>query len=303
VSRDGQLRVVTLNIGSLLEPDWEHRRHEIVAWLRELRPDVVCFQEVWQSATSQNTAGWIVDVLADDWYWAFGGERFDPSLSPDHSFRFGSAVLSRWPIESRHFTRLPLADSDPDAFVRKAPWELFHVVTAGLDVFSTHLAPAPSDGHHRRLQVLAIDEQVRAARGDKDAAPQLGRRRPDPPAILCGDFNAEPDSDEIRFLSGLTVLDGRTAFWQDAWKVAGDGTPGYTQDWRANAIAAGMNVHRKRIDYVFVGDPFVRAGSAGRVLSAELAFHRPLTGVLASDHCGLVVDVVWPHRPVQASAP
>jgi endonuclease/exonuclease/phosphatase family metal-dependent hydrolase len=116
------------------------------------------------------------------------------------------------------------------------------------------------------------------------------------PPILCGDFNAEPDSDEIRFLSSLTMLDGRTTFYQDAWRVAGDG-PGYTQDWRTNRIAASLNVHRKRIDYVFVGDPFLRQGSAGRVLSASVAFDSPLTGVLASDHAGLVVEVAWPSKP------
>jgi endonuclease/exonuclease/phosphatase family metal-dependent hydrolase len=116
------------------------------------------------------------------------------------------------------------------------------------------------------------------------------------PAILCGDFNAEPESDEIRFLCSLAVLDGRTAFYQDAWRVAGEG-PGYTQDWRTNPIAAALNVHRKRIDYVFVGDPFQRRGGAGRVLTAELAFHESRTGTLASDHAGLVVDVVWPDRP------
>ena len=116
------------------------------------------------------------------------------------------------------------------------------------------------------------------------------------PAILCGDFNAEPNSDEIRFLTSLTALDGRTTYWQDAWRVAGDG-PGWTQDWRGNPIGSGMNLPRKRIDYVFVGDPFWRAGDGGRVLSAALAFHEPLTGIVASDHAGLVVDVVWPQRP------
>jgi hypothetical protein len=32
------------------------------------------------------------------------------------------------------------------------------------------------------------------------------------------------------------------------------------------------------------------------VRSAELAFHEPITGVLASDHFGLVVEVGWPAR-------
>jgi endonuclease/exonuclease/phosphatase family metal-dependent hydrolase len=123
------------------------------------------------------------------------------------------------------------------------------------------------------------------------------------PAILCGDFNAEPDSDEVRFLTSLTALGGRTTFYQDAWRVAGDGGPGLTQDWRVNPSAAALNVHPKRIDYVFVGDPFQRRGDAGRVLSARVAFHEPRTGVLASDHFGLVVDIVWPDRPTAPAPP
>jgi endonuclease/exonuclease/phosphatase family metal-dependent hydrolase len=292
---DGQLRILQLNAGSLLEPWWDQRRDEIVAWVRELQPDIACFQEVWQSATSPNTVGWIADALGDGRHWTFGGGPLDPSLGREESLRFGSAVLSRWPIESTEYVALPLADAGPDDYVRKSPWELLHVRTAGLDVFSTHLAPAPTDGNHRRLQVLAIDDHVRRVRGDVDAV-VVGRRRSAMPAILCGDFNAEPDSDEIRFLCGLTMLDGRTTFWQDAWAVAGDGGPGHTQDWRDNPIAAFLNVHRKRIDYVFVGDPFLREGGAGRVLSAQVVLDAPKTGVVASDHRGLVVDIVWPQR-------
>ncbi len=209
--------------------------------------------------------------------------------------RFGSAVLSRWPIDDHAYHRLP-TQPDDNPVVAGVPWELLHARTAGLDVFACHLAPAPTHGLHRQLQVAVIDEIVRAARGDRDDSPAIGAKRDAMPAILCGDFNAEPESDEIRFLCGLSALDGRTTYYQDAWRVAGDG-PGDTQGWRDNPIAASMNVPRKRIDYVFVGDPFQRRDSAGRILSTALAFHTPLTGVRASDHSGLVVDVVWPGRP------
>jgi endonuclease/exonuclease/phosphatase family metal-dependent hydrolase len=290
------LRVVQLNAGSLLEPDWSDRRVEIVAWLEHLQPDVVCLQEIWLDASTPSTAAWIVDQMpAVGWNWHFEGRPFGADLWPDPDLRFGSAVLSRWPIDGSAYHPLPVGD-DGDPIVAGVPWELLHVRTAGLDVFSCHLAAAPRDSQHRRQQVLAIDELVTAARGDQDTAPTLGRLRDGMPPILCGDFNAEPDSDEIRFLCSLTGLDGRTAFYQDAWRVAGDG-PGYTQDWRTNPIARAANVHRKRIDYVFVGDPFMRRGGAGRILSARLAFHEPRTGTLASDHAGLVVDVVWPDRP------
>jgi endonuclease/exonuclease/phosphatase family metal-dependent hydrolase len=292
----GQLRVVQLNAGSLLEPRWPERRVEVVAWLERLQPDVVCLEEIHEGPSAPNTAGWIVDQLEDGWHWSFGGDGFAPEVWPEPELRFGSAILSRWPIERSGYRRLPLAPGAA-GFLTAVPWELVHVRTAGLDVFACHLAAAPQDGLHRRAQVLEIDRYVREVRGDLDAPPAgVGHTRSAMPAILCGDFNAEPESDEIRFLSSLTAIDGRTTFWQDAWRVAGDG-PGLTQDWRTNPIAAALNVHRKRIDYVFVGDPFLRDGGAGRVLAAEVAFDEPLTGVLASDHAGLVVDVAWPGRP------
>lgn len=290
------VRVLQLNAGTLLEPGWLDRRHEVVAWLERLAPDVVCLQEIWEAAGNPNTARWLIDQMPHaGWHFAFGGDSFGPSLWPDASMRFGSAVLSRWPIDHVEYHRLPVAE-DADQFIATVPWELLHVRTVDLDVFSCHLVAPPQHGHHRELQVLAIDELVRAARGELDASPPPGTKRPAMPAILCGDFNAEPDSDEIRFLTSLTNLDARSTFWQDSWRVAGDG-PGWSQDWRTNPTAAALNVPRKRIDYVFVGDPFQRTGSAGRVLHAELAMNEPLTGTMASDHFGLVVDIVWPGRP------
>ena len=175
------------------------------------------------------------------------------------------------------------------------PWELFHVRTAGIDLFSTHLAPAPEHGRHRLVQVAEIDRVIKATRGDRDVH-RFGERREGLPPILCGDFNAEADSDEIRFLCGLTTLNDTTTFYQDAWRVAGDG-PGYTNDWKRNPFCAGLNVHRKRIDYVFVGDPFLRAGDAGRVLDVRLVADEPITGIVASDHFGVMATIVWPDRP------
>ena len=289
------LRIVQLNIGSWFEPDWDRRRHEIVAWLDELEPDVVCMEEAAESANVPNTAAWLAEHAAGTWNHVFGGAGFDDPAY-DQTLRWGPAVLSRWPIDAHQRFSLPLA-ADPYPMLQAAPWTLLHARTAGLDVFAVHLAAAPSDGLHRRVQVLAIDEHIRGIRGERDAQPPPGGRRSGMPPILCGDFNAEPDSDEIRFLCGLTSLDGRVAFFQDAWRIAGDGGPGLTQDWRTHPIAAALNVHRKRIDYVFVGDPFRRIGHAGRVLSARVVCDEPRTGIQASDHMGVCVEVSWPDRP------
>lgn len=291
VPTPGVLRIAQLNAGSLLEPKWDLRRYEILAWLDRLDADVVCLQEIWEDAQHENTATWLVrHAPADRWYHVFGGHQLPAEVWPDPSLRFGSAVLSRWPIDAHDVELLP-ADGP-------FPWELLHARTAGLDVFSVHLAAAPTQAPGRVRQVVAVDEAVRRlSHPDAVAAPVFGGPpRAAMPPVVCGDFNAEPDSDEIRFLCSLHTIDGRATFYQDAWRMAGEG-PGYTQDWRTNPIADAMNINRKRIDYVFVGDPFLRASAAGRVLRAEPAFHEPITGILASDHRGLVVDVAWPTRP------
>lgn len=283
------LRVVQLNVGSLLEPHWDRRRHEILAWFERLDPDVVCLQEVWEDASSPNTAGWLVEESGAGWHWCFGGFPFPEAVWADQSIRFGSAILSRWPIDHHELVPLPVDDTPragADPFYR-LQFELLHARTAGVDVFSTHLAPPPAQAYHRVRQVLFLDDAIRDRR---DPASSL-------PPILCGDFNAEPESDEMRFLMSTAVLDGRSTYFQDAWKVAGpEGDPGWTQR-PDNPIYRPLGLPRKRIDYVLVADPFGRKGGAGRVERCQLAFHEPITGILASDHFGLVADICFPARP------
>jgi len=291
------LRIVTLNIGSLLDAGWEERLPLIGSQLAEVAPDVVCLQEVATSGTRANAAQQVLDSQREHGgqleYLGYGGL---PATLPKGFFddepdiEMGSAVLSRWPVDVVATHPLPF---DPkNAGVHMFTYELVHARTAGLDIFSTHLAAAPTDGAHRRLQVQEIDRLIREARGPGDSDPWDAARQP-MPVILCGDFNAEPDSDEIRFLCGLTPLGGSDTFYQDAWRVAGDETPGYTNHW-GNRLGGHLNIHRKRIDYVFVGDPFVRRDSGGRVLNAKIVVDDVVDGWPPSDHAGVLAEIVWP---------
>jgi endonuclease/exonuclease/phosphatase family metal-dependent hydrolase len=285
----GVLRVVTLNAASLIEPGWSERRYEILAWLERLDPDVVCLQEVWEAPGDQNTAGWLADhAEAGRWHWVFGGYPMPAQLWPDSSVLFGSAVLSRWPIDHYGCFALPIDERvDVPHPVFRLHAELVHARTCGIDVFSTHLAPPPTQGAQRVQQVLAIDAHITS---ERDPAAVL-------PPVLCGDFNAEPDSEEIRFLSSLVSIEGRSTYYQEAWRAAGNTGAGFTNDHRSNPLLARLNVPVKRIDYIFVGDAFLRPGGAGLVVDAQLVFDQPLTGTLASDHFGVLADIRWPQRP------
>ena len=90
------------------------------------------------------------------------------------------------------------------------------------------------------------------------------RDRREFPPVLCGDFNAVPDSEEIRMLTGLTTVPVPKLVFIDAWRAAGDGV-GTTWDNR-NGFAAEEYEPDGRIDYVFVGY---------RVMSASATWKPP----------------------------
>src|SRR4051812_48268225 len=139
----------------------------------------MCMEEAVETDSLPNTAAWLAEHAAGVWHHVFGGAGFaDPTY--DQTARWGPAVLSRWPIEHHERIALPLA-ADPHPMLKAAPWTLLHACTAGLDVFAAHLAAAPSDGLHRRAQVLAIDEHISRVRGERDVQPVRGRRDGMPP--------------------------------------------------------------------------------------------------------------------------
>src|SRR5262245_56267665 len=176
---------MTLNIWNILT-DWPDRRTEIVAWIDRLQPDIVALQEVIESNDGQNQAGWLAQHCATEYQSAYAGEKLwgDVGL-------FGNAVLSRWPIEAEH--SMPLTGETVADDVRRC---ILHARTNGLDVFATHLNWKYDDGITRETQV---QEVVSFVDEHCDPASRV-------PPILAGDFNAEPDSTEIRFLSGNASL-------------------------------------------------------------------------------------------------
>ena len=66
--------------------------------------------------------------------------KISPTFTVAQEPVFGSAILSRWPIDHHRHWELPLAPQ-PEDQVTQVPWELLHAETAGLDIFSTHLCP------------------------------------------------------------------------------------------------------------------------------------------------------------------
>jgi endonuclease/exonuclease/phosphatase family metal-dependent hydrolase len=144
-------------------------------------------------------------------------------------------------------------------------------------VFVTHLDWQLHRTVIRQRQVSFIADRV------AELAPTSGF-----PPVLMGDFNAEPDSDEIRFLRGYHALDNRGVYFADCFAAAGDGGPGYTYA-RANSFADKVCEPNRRIDYVFVRGPDRQL--RGEPLTARVVATESEGGVFPSDHFGVYAEI------------
>jgi endonuclease/exonuclease/phosphatase family metal-dependent hydrolase len=272
------LRFLTLNLWGENGP-WQSRLGLVAEKLQSLLPDVTALQEVREVP---GRIGNQAELLARERGWH---HVFAPSTAWGGGHE-GLAVVSRFPIGAHDFRVLPHA-TDTEGRI---------VLSARIDsdlgeiwVHTTHLAFRESEGAKREDQMLAVDDAVAAHKNDN-------------PAVLLGDFNAVPGSDEIRWLTGLTSLGGRRACYQDAWDVMHPGEPGWT--WaRANAYTDRMHWLRadRRLDYIFVTP--TRRDRRGTVHSSRLFFDEPVVlpsgeRLYASDHFGVVAEVQFlPEAP------
>jgi endonuclease/exonuclease/phosphatase family metal-dependent hydrolase len=264
------IRIVTLNVWNRFGP-WEARLAGIRAGLAKLSPDLVGLQEVVRTDEGDrlDQAAVIADGLG--YHVALG---FWPA-----GHGYGNAVLSRWPILRAEVIALPDGGTDERRNLLFAEADSPY---GKIPFFVTHLNWKLHHGHVRELQVLAVADAVRSIAPVSNAPGSF-------PPILVGDFNAEPESDEIRFLRGYTSLGGRKrVYYADAFAVAGDGSPGYTYA-RRNPFAALVREPNRRLDYIFVRGPDDRY--RGEPLEAALCFDEPVAGVYLSDHFGVTATI------------
>jgi len=124
--------------------------------------------------------------------------------------------------------------------------------------------------------VVALGEVARQHRGNTDFPP-----------ILVGDFNAEPDSAEIRYLTGLQSLAGRSLHLFDAWRLRGTGDPATWSN--RNSYARAALEPDRRIDYIFCGAP--RRDGVGMLEACRVVCDAAEDGVWPSDHFGLFAQL------------
>jgi endonuclease/exonuclease/phosphatase family metal-dependent hydrolase len=262
---ESTVRVATWNVWGRHGQDWEKRQAGIEAALAQAAPDLVCLVESWGYEDTTQPAR-IARRLGLGHHYFAGGWEVEDWLS-------GSGFVSRWPI--RDPVLRPLRGEDGSGFGNAA-----HVVVDGeqgpIQLFLAVLDYPLGASALRQAQVKQLARFIQEVSSNRY------------PTVLCGDFNAGPDAEEIRMLTGRAATAAPGLVFYDAWEVAGDGTPGYTWSNRNPLAAIGLYPDR-RFDYVFSAWP--RRGGAGHPVRCELLGVRPPAEPQLSDHYGVVADL------------
>ena len=258
------LRVMSWNIWWRFGP-WKERAPAIAATLAKENADIICLQEVWDDGEG-NFAAELADSL--DYHHVFA-----PGAKPNGVY-MGNAILSRWPINSHEI--VSLYDEPGAEEMRVAIRADIIGPKREIPVFCTHLNYLPYHSAIRQKQVADVLEFIDAAR------PWAY------PPILCGDFNADPMSDEIRTITGLKASPVDRLALLDAWDVCNPGHLGFT--WNTeNPFAAETREPNRRIDYIFAGYP--KANGHGHLKSCRIAANAPVEGIWPSDHFALIAEL------------
>jgi len=277
-----KLRVATLNIWNKSGP-WAERLALMRKQVKDLSPDILGLQEVLRlipdekqppvPAPDNDQASEVAEGL---------GYNISYGIAADYSggLKFGNALLTRYKILDSRTFRLPGVDSGE---TRSLLYTLLETPWGKLPTFVTHLNWKLHHGVHRAKQIVYLAERIFVLTPvEADFLPP----------ILMGDFNADPVSDEIRYLKGQHIIDGRSIYFADVWDYTDTPEPGPTYA-RDNAYALKNGEPNRRIDYIFVRGPDKQM--RGEPSNVRRVFTESVQGaegpVWASDHYGVVCDL------------
>jgi endonuclease/exonuclease/phosphatase family metal-dependent hydrolase len=263
-----------MNVYGPANPDWERRHRLVGETIRALDPDVVALQEV------PVTSAEVVERL----------------LGPDHHLTHfsrvsedgvGGTLATRWPHRVITEIDLRISDRSRDTL----PWCATVVVELATPVGPVVVA------HHKPswpfpFELEREQQALLAARVLED---HVGSR--DTHVVVLGDFDATPDSASMLFWRGRRPAEGMSVCYQDAWEYAHPGEPGHTFELANPLVREGevATAVSRKIDHILVRSglhgPTLRVADCRRILDG------PVDGVWASDHYGVLADLVLPDPP------
>jgi endonuclease/exonuclease/phosphatase family metal-dependent hydrolase len=239
------------------------RATAIDATLARVQPDVLAVQEAW----STQEGGDQIAALAQR-----HGYHHLAHHHPAHRDR-GLGLLSRWPLVTTAVVTLPAGQAPTEH--RLALAATVSTPVGPRPLYVTHLKWRRDHGPIRRAQLATIARHLAEHTAESTRA------------VVCGDLNAEPGSDEIRMMTGLAGPAEPGVVFEDAW-VAATGTTGPGHTWtHRNPYAAAERLGDARIDYILVRLP---GQARGAVIDAQV-IDGDHDGIWGSDHSALLTTL------------
>lgn len=182
------IKLVTFNIRCDYEQDginnFAFRKPMIVEKISSEKPDIICFQEV-----LPHVAVWIKETLSD--YYVVGCGRSEDFTDEQESIAFKKDRFNLVSMETYWMSETPYVPASRYKKQSTCPRVTTEVVLYDLAekkmfrLLNTHL---DHEGSEARL--LGLNQLLRKLEAEKAFS--------DIPVIITGDFNAEPDSEEMR---------------------------------------------------------------------------------------------------------
>jgi endonuclease/exonuclease/phosphatase family metal-dependent hydrolase len=239
------IRIMTYNVRSCLGMDGKISPQRIARVIGRHKPDIVALQELDMGRKRSGEADQ-AHLIARELEMIY---HFHPSIVVDEE-RYGDAVLSRFPMELIRAGQLPGNINQLMGEPRGAIWTSIDTGGTKINFLNTHLGLFPRERK----------DQTKALLGSEWLTHPSCRE----PVILCGDFNALPNSQVCRDIKKVL---------RDAQEELDDHSPKAT--WFSHYPVG-------RIDHIFVS-PGIEVARV-KVSMTDL-------DKIASDHLPLIVDI------------
>ena len=265
------MRIATWNVNSV-----RTRLDQVLAWLEQERPDVLCLQETK-----------VTDELFPQQ--AFEALGYSAAISGQKAYN-GVAILSRLPLEDVQIGLDALLPNDPEAPGLSEQKRVISALIDGIRVLNLYVpngSSLTSEKYAYKLEWLACLQRY------LDAQDQQGD-----PLCMVGDFNIGPEARDIhdpdRLSGGIMASDAeRTALQaalgerlSDVFRVF-EPESGHWSWWDYRTGAWDRD-RGWRIDHIYLSEELMDCATGCVIHKATRGNEQP------SDHAPVVVNLVWP---------
>jgi exodeoxyribonuclease-3 len=265
------MRIATWNVNSV-----RTRLDQVVAWLEQNQPEVLCLQETK-----------VADALFP--HAAFRALGYETAISGQKAYN-GVAILSRLPMDDVQIGFDALLPGDPEVIGLSEQKRVISALVEGVRVLNLYVpngSSLSSEKYPYKLawltclkRYLAVQEEQAdplCMVGDFNIGPEA-RDLYDPGKLTGGIMASEPERQALRDLLGERLVDAFRLFEQEAGHWS----------WWDYRTGAWDNDRGWRIDHIYLSDELA-ACATGCVIDRG-----PRGNTQPSDHAPVVVNLAWP---------